>query len=81
MNFRKYLKRKRMYWRNMAKSNCRLFGIPFKQFLTWDELPPVYHDLPYCHDILWRVTHYGPGAMLINPCAKETDFTHVTKER
>ena len=80
MTFRKRLKRKRTCWKQMARANCKLFGIPFKTFLTWDELPAVYHELPYCHDLLWHVTHYGPGAMLIDPCVKESDFTPVTKE-
>ena len=77
MNFRKRLKRKRARWRQMARDNCRLDGIPFKTYLTWDELPDVLKDLPYCHDLLWKVTHYGRGMMLINPCVKESDFTPV----
>ena len=77
MNFRKRLKQTRARWKEMARVNCRTFGIPFKRFLTWDELPPVYHDLPYCHDTLWCVTHYGPGMMLISPCVKEADFAPV----
>ena len=77
MKLRKRLKRKRALWRAMARDNCKLFGIHFKTFLTWDELPDVYHELPYCHDILWKVTHYGRGIMLIDPCVKESDFTPV----
>jgi hypothetical protein len=77
MNLRKRLKRKRARWEKMARANCKLFGIPFKTFLTWDELPDVYKDLPYCQDLLWKVTHYGRGMMLIDTCVKESDFTLV----
>lgn len=77
MSFRKRLKRKRARWAKMARANCKLFGIPFKTYLTWDELSDVYKDLPYCQDLLWKVTHYGYGIMLINPCVKESDFTPV----
>ena len=77
MNFRKRLKQKRSNWARMARANCRLFGLPFKTYLTWDELPDGHQVLPEYRDIMWKAIHCGYGLMLINPCVKESDFTPI----
>lgn len=77
MNFRKRLKRKRRQWATMARANCKLFGIPFKTFLTWDELPDSYKELNEEYDVPYVVEHYGPGVTIVAPYFRESDFTPV----
>jgi hypothetical protein len=77
MNLRKRLKRKRACWAKMARANCKLYGIPFKTFLTWDELPDGYKEGNDFRDVMFYVHHYCPGLLMISPYLKETDFTPV----
>ena len=75
MKFRKRLKRKRRQWAKMARANCKLFGIPFKTFLTWDELPDSYKELNTHYDVPYVAEHYGPGVVIVAPYLRESDFT------
>ena len=80
MNFRKRLKQKRARWKEMARANCRIFGIPFKTFLQWDELPGWYKELNTHYDVPYVVTHYGPGVVVVAPYLRDSDFIPVTEE-
>ena len=77
MNFRKRLKRIRARWAKMARDSCKFFGLPFKTYLTWDELPDSYKELNQHYDVPYVVSHYGPGVTIVAPYLRESDFTLV----
>ena len=77
MKLRKRLKKKRARWARMARANCKMVGIPFKTFLTWDELPVVDKQDNSWQGVLYYVHHYCPGLLTIAPYLKESDFTPV----
>lgn len=77
MNLRKRTKRKRASWSDMARTNCRMFGLPFKRLLTWEELPEFYKEHNDLKDVPYIVIHWCPGCVLVLPALRESDFTPV----